>query len=427
MEQFTGLLGIVLILGLAFLMSNNKKRINYRLVISGLAIQLAMAIFILKVPIGQAMFSKLGYIVTKVLDFSNEGANFVFGILVNGKKLDEVFGIGSGFIFIFKILPTIIFVSVLVSIAYQIGLMQRVVSVIAKIVHKLMGVSGSEALSNVASAFVGQVEAQIMIKPYIGTMTRSELLASMSGSMACIAGGVMAVYIAMGVPAPYLIAASLLAAPGALVISKIVFPEVEESQTKGSVKLEIKKQHTNLLDAISHGAGDGLKVSLNVLAMLIGFIALIAMVDYTLGWIGRGLSGANISLASIGIDVQKLSMKEILGSLFSVFAFAMGVPSKDLHAVGGLLGTKIVINEFVAYSDLSSIIKSGALSAKSITIVSFALCGFANFSSIAIQVGGIGELAPERRSDLAKLGFKALICGTLASYLSATIAGILIT
>jgi CNT family concentrative nucleoside transporter len=427
MEQFTGLLGIVLILGLAFLMSNNKKRINYRLVISGLAIQLAMAIFILKVPIGQAMFSKLGYIVTKVLDFSNEGANFVFGILVNGKKLDEVFGIGSGFIFIFKILPTIIFVSVLVSIAYQIGLMQRVVSVIAKIVHKLMGVSGSEALSNVASAFVGQVEAQIMIKPYIGTMTRSELLASMSGSMACIAGGVMAVYIAMGVPAPYLIAASLMAAPGALVISKIVFPEVEESQTKGSVKLEIKKQHTNLLDAISHGAGDGLKVSLNVLAMLIGFIALIAMVDYTLGWIGRGLSGANISLASIGIDVQKLSMKELLGSLFSVFAFAMGVPSKDLHAVGGLLGTKIVINEFVAYSDLSSIIKSGALSAKSITIVSFALCGFANFSSIAIQVGGIGELAPERRSDLAKLGFKALICGTLASYLSATIAGILIT
>ncbi|MFN5628780.1 MAG: NupC/NupG family nucleoside CNT transporter [Bacteroidota bacterium] len=427
MEQFTGLIGILLILGLAYLMSNNKKRINYRLVISGLAIQLAMAIFILKVPIGQAMFSKLGYMVTKVLDFSNEGANFVFGILVNGKKLDEVFGIGSGFIFIFKILPTIIFVSVLVSIAYQIGLMQRVVSIIAKIVHKLMGVSGSEALSNVASAFVGQVEAQIMIKPYIGTMTRSELLASMSGSMACIAGGVMAVYIAMGVPAPYLIAASLMAAPGALVISKIVFPEVEESQTKGSVKLEIKKQHTNLLDAISHGAGDGLKVSLNVLAMLIGFIALIAMVDYTLGWIGRGLSGANISLASIGIDVQKLSMKEILGSLFSVFAFAMGVPSKDLHAVGGLLGTKIVINEFVAYSDLSSIIKSGALSAKSITIVSFALCGFANFSSIAIQVGGIGELAPERRSDLAKLGFKALICGTLASYLSATIAGILIT
>jgi len=395
MEQFTGLIGILLILGLAYLMSNNKKRINYRLVISGLAIQLAMAIFILKVPIGQAMFSKLGYMVTKVLDFSNEGANFVFGILVNGKKLDEVFGIGSGFIFIFKILPTIIFVSVLVSIAYQIGLMQRVVSIIAKIVHKLMGVSGSEALSNVASAFVGQVEAQIMIKPYIGTMTRSELLASMSGSMACIAGGVMAVYIAMGVPAPYLIAASLMAAPGALVISKIVFPEVEESQTKGSVKLEIKKQHTNLLDAISHGAGDGLKVSLNVLAMLIGFIALIAMVDYTLGWIGRGLSGANISLASIGIDVQKLSMKEILGSLFSVFAFAMGVPSKDLHAVGGLLGTKIVINEFVAYSDLSSIIKSGALSAKSITIVSFALCGFANFSSIAIQVGGIGELAPK--------------------------------
>jgi len=417
---------VVLILGLAFLMSNNKKRINYRLVISGLVIQLVMAIFILKVPIGQAMFSKLGYIVTKVLDFSNEGANFVFGILVNGKKLDEVFGIGSGFIFIFKILPTIIFVSVLVSIAYQIGLMQRVVSVIAKVVHKLMGVSGSEALSNVASAFVGQVEAQIMIKPYIGTMTKSELLASMSGSMACIAGGVMAVYISMGVPAEYLIAASLMAAPGALVISKIVLPETEESTTKGTVKIEIKKAHANLMDAISHGASDGLKVSLNVIAMLIGFIALIAMIDAILGYAGRGMMAAGMSFSAVGIDLNVLSLKQILGAFFSIFAFAMGVPWNEASQVGGLLGTKMVINEFVAYSDLSSMIKAGLLSKKALTIVSFALCGFANFSSIAIQVGGIGELAPDRRQDLARLGFKALICGTLASYLSATIAGILI-
>jgi CNT family concentrative nucleoside transporter len=333
---------------------------------------------------------------------------------------------GSGFIFIFKIMPTIIFVSVLVSIAYHIGLMQRIVSLIARVVHFLMGVSGSEALSNVASAFVGQVEAQIMIKPYIGTMTRSELLASMSGSMACIAGGVMAVYISMGVPAPYLIAASLMAAPGALVISKIVYPETEESPTKGQVKLEISKSHANLLDAISHGASDGLKVSLNVLAMLIGFIALIAMVDYLLGWMGRGLYGSGVSLSAVGIDVSKLSLKEILGSVFSLFAWTMGVPWKDAHEVGGLLGTKIVINEFVAYSDLSALLKSNVLSAKSVLVVSFALCGFANFSSIAIQVGGIGELAPERRTDLARLGFKALICGTLASYLSATLAGLFI-
>ena len=216
MERLTGLIGIALIVLIAFLMSNNRKAINYKLVFSGLGIQTLLALFILRIPLGQKMFAALGAAVTKVLDFSNKGADFVFGILVNGKRLDEVFGMGSGFIFIFKIMPTIIFVSVLVSIAYHIGLMQRIVSLIARVVHFLMGVSGSEALSNVASAFVGQVEAQIMIKPYIGTMTRSELLASMSGSMACIAGGVMAVYISMGVPAPYLIAASLMAAPGAL-------------------------------------------------------------------------------------------------------------------------------------------------------------------------------------------------------------------
>jgi CNT family concentrative nucleoside transporter len=426
MERLTGLIGIALIVLIAFLMSNNRKAINYKLVFSGLGIQTLLALFILRVPLGQKMFATLGAAVTKVLDFSNKGADFVFGILVNGKRLDEVFGMGSGFIFIFKIMPTIIFVSVLVSIAYHIGLMQRIVSLIARVVHFLMGVSGSEALSNVASAFVGQVEAQIMIKPYIGTMTRSELLASMSGSMACIAGGVMAVYISMGVPAPYLIAASLMAAPGALVISKIVYPETEESPTKGQVKLEISKSHANLLDAISHGASDGLKVSLNVLAMLIGFIALIAMVDYLLGWMGRGLYGSGVSLSAVGIDVSKLSLKEILGSVFSLFAWTMGVPWKDAHEVGGLLGTKIVINEFVAYSDLSALLKSNVLSAKSVLVVSFALCGFANFSSIAIQVGGIGELAPERRTDLARLGFKALICGTLASYLSATLAGLFI-
>lgn len=427
MDRYFGFIGIALILGISFALSNNRKAINYRLVFVGLLIQAILAVFILKVPLGQTIFYHIGHFITKILDFSNKGADFVFGPLVNSNLLSPLFGPTNTFIFFFKIIPTIIFVSVLVSIAYHIGLMQRIVAVFARGVHWLMGVSGSEALSNVGSAFVGQVEAQIMIKPYISGMTMSELLASMAGSMACIAGGVMAVYISMGVPAEYLIAASIMAAPGALVISKIVYPETEQSETKGNVKLEIKKIHANLMDAISHGASDGMRISLNVIAMLLGFIALIAMVDAGLGWMGRWLYwNTSMDLTMIGISLKDLSLKEILGTIFSIFAWAMGVPSQDTHAVGALMGTKLVINEFVAYSNLSPMIAAGALSHKSIVIVSFALCGFANFSSIAIQVGGIGELAPNRRADLAKLGFKALICGTLASYLSATIAGLLL-
>jgi CNT family concentrative nucleoside transporter len=426
MDRYFGIFGIIAILGIAFLLSNNKKAIDKKLVFTGLLIQALLAVFILKIPLGQLVFAKIGYFITMLLDFSNKGADFVFGPLVNSSLLAPVFGISNTFIFFFKIIPTIIFVSVLVSIAYHIGVMQRIVAVFAKVVHKLMGVSGSEALSNVGSAFVGQVEAQIMIKPYISGMTKSELLASMAGSMACIAGGVMAVYISMGVPAEYLIAASIMAAPGALVIAKIVYPETEVSETKGTVKIEIKKAHANLMDAISHGASDGMRISLNVIAMLLGFIALIAMVDAGLGYLGRALYyNTSLDLSMIGISLKELSLKEILGSVFSVFAYLMGVPSKDTHLGVALMGSKLVINEFVAYSNLSPMIAAGVLSKKSIVIVSFALCGFANFSSIAIQVGGIGELAPDRRADLAKLGFKALICGTLASYLSATIAGLL--
>jgi CNT family concentrative nucleoside transporter len=382
-----------------------------------------LALFILKVPVGKEIFSWLGAAVTKVLDFSQAGANFVFGGLVKKELMDKAFGPGNDFIFFFKIIPTIIFVAVLVSVAYYLGIMQRIVKGIAYVVYKVMGVSGSEALSNVASAFVGQVEAQIMIKPYLKGMTMSELLASMTGSMACIAGGVMAVYIALGVPAEYLIAASLMAAPGALVISKIVWPETEVSETQGNVSLEVKKTNANLVDAISHGASDGLKVGLNVIAMLIGFIAIIALLDYVLGKIGSGLGHLGLTLAFMGIDINTLSLNQILGSVFSLFAWVMGIPGKDIHVAGSLMGTKMVINEFVAYLDLAKI--KATLDPKTLIITSFALCGFANFSSIAIQVGGIGELAPERRSDLAKLGIKALICGTLASYLSATIAGIL--
>jgi CNT family concentrative nucleoside transporter len=247
----------------------------------------------------------------------------------------------------------------------------------------------------------------------------------MAGSMACIAGGVMAVYISLGVKAEYLLAASLMAAPGALVISKIVWPETEASQTKGSVKLDIKKSHANLLDAIAHGSSDGLKVSFNVIAMLIGFIALIYFIDFFLGKIGLGLYSLGLTPELIGFNIQKLSLDFILGNLFSLFALAMGIPSEDVQTAGMLMGKKMVINEFVAYLDLTRLVASHQLQSKTELIASFALCGFANFSSIAIQVGGIGELAPSRRQDLARLGFKALICGTLASYLSATIAGII--
>ena len=425
MERFTGVFGIILILAIAFLFSNNRKAINYRLVFSGLGLQLLLALFILKTSPGQNLFAWVGHKIEQLLQLADKGGEFVFGGLIKPELLKPIFGDQYSFLFMFKIMPTIIFVAVLVNIAYHIGLMQIIVSFFARIVHTLMRVSGSEALSNVASAFVGQVEAQIMIKPYLSTMTMSELLASMSGSMACIAGGVMAVYISMGVPAPYLLAASIMAAPAALVISKIVYPETEESATKGAVKLEVKKSHANLLDAISHGASDGLKVSLNVIAMLIGFIALIALVNMILAKIGVLLATTGLNLSSIGIDINHLSLNTIFGSVFSVFAYAMGVPSQDTFIVGGLMGSKIVINEFVAYSQLTPMIAQHIMQPKSIIIASFALCGFANFSSIAIQVGGIGELAPERRSDLARLGFRALLCGTLASYLSATLAGIM--
>jgi CNT family concentrative nucleoside transporter len=424
MGRFTGLIGIVLILGIAFLMSNNRKRINYRVVLSGLAIQLALALFILKIPVGKRIFAWIGAQVTTILGMADAGAKFVFGPLVDHSLLSRVFGPENNLIFFFTIIPTIIFVAVLVTMAYHVGLMQRIVKFFAFIMYKLMGVSGSEALSNVSSAFVGQVEAQIMIKPYIKGMTMSELLASMTGSMACIAGGVMAVYISLGVPAQYLIAASLMAAPGALVISKIVWPETEESETRKEVTVSVKKSTYNLLDAISHGAGEGLRIGLNVTAMLIGFIALIALADWFLGGIGHYLAGLGLSLDFIGINLSTLNLNQILGSFFSVIARAMGVPGHEAHAAGALMGTKMVVNEFVAYMDLSKI--KDAFDPKTMVIVSFALCGFANFSSIAIQVGGIGELEPSRRTDLAKLGFKALICGTLASYLSATIAGILI-
>ena len=409
MDRITGLIGIALIFGIAFLFSNNRKAINYRLVLSGIGLQIFIAVLVLKVPPVTRFFQFLGKGMQKIEQFAKEGANFVYGgIVTNNYKGEHVdYSSPEIFVFAFNITATIILVCVLVAVFYHAGIMQRIVSVIAKAMNFVMRVSGAEALSNVASAFVGQVEAQVMIRPYLPTMTKSELLASMSGSLACIAGGILIVYTTMGAKAEYLIAASLMAAPGALVISKIVYPETEESQTMGNVKLDIKSSYSNLIDAISHGAADGFKISMNVIAMLIGFIALIAMVNWILGHIYTGLT-----------------LDFIFGKLFYPMAWSMGVPAADINSAATLLGQKITVNEFVAFKNLTSHAVP-VLTEKGTLIISVAICGFANFSSVGMQIGGIGALVPERRHDLAKLGMRALLCGTLASYLSATIAGIL--
>jgi CNT family concentrative nucleoside transporter len=419
MERFTGLIGIAMILGLAFLFSNNRKAINYRLIISGISLQFLIAILVLKIPPVTAFFQKLGHGMEKIEQFAKEGASFVYGGIAV-QQFDGTLGTfrSGGFVFAFNITATIILVCVIVAILYHFGVMQRLVALVAKAMNFVMRVSGAEALSNVASAFVGQVEAQVMIRPYLNDMTKSELLASMSGSLACIAGGILVVYVNMGAQAgldlaPKLIAASLMAAPGALVIAKILYPETEQSQTMGKVKLEVKSNYVNVVDAISHGAGDGFRIAMNVIAMLIGFIALIAMVDWMLGYVGH--------LFNPSFD---LSLNYIFGKLFYPMAWAMGVPSQDVGSVATLLGQKLTVNEFVAFQNLAN--KSvPILTEKGLLIVSIAICGFANFSSVGMQIGGIGELAPARRNDLAKLGMKALLCGTMASYLSATIAGLL--
>ena len=424
LSRLSGIIGIAVILGICYLMSNNKKKINLKTVGMGLLMQFLLAVFVLKIPLGKNIINFLAGCISKILTFSNVGADFVFGFLSSSAdKLDSLFFEGAGFLFSIKLIATIIFILAIVNILYYFGIMQKVVSFFAKIMYKLIDVSGAEALSNVASAFVGQVEAQIMIRPYLKSATKSELLASMTGSMACIAGGVMAIYIAMGVPAEFLLAASIMAAPGAMVVAKIVYPETEQSQTKENVKINIERQHVNLIDSISHAASDGMKVSLNVIAMLIALLSLIALGDYVLAKIGLFLYNVcHIHLSFI--DLSNLSIKSILGLIFSFFALIIGTPLNDVLNVGSLMGEKLVLNEFIAYTDLIAL--KDVLTYKSIVIASFALCGFANFGSIAIQIGGIGELAPTRRKDLARLGLKALICGTLASYISAAMAGILL-
>ncbi|HVY74354.1 MAG TPA: nucleoside transporter C-terminal domain-containing protein [Puia sp.] len=420
MQRLQGLAGIILILGLAFLFSNNRRRVNLRLVVSGLLLQFFIAVLVLRVGPVNRFFQFLGRGMERIEQFAFKGAAFVYsGLAVPAGASGVKDYSAGGFVFAFNVTATIILVCALVAVFYHLGIMQRIVAVIARAMNFIMRVSGAEALSNVASAFVGQIEAQVMIQPYLPGMTKSELLASMSGSLACIAGGILIVYANMGAQAgmdlaPRLITASLMAAPGALVISKIVWPETEQSQTLGTVKLKVSSRYTNLIDAISHGAGEGFRIAMNVIAMLIGFIAVIALIDYLLMKTGH--------LFNPAFD---LDLNWIFGKIFYPFAWSMGIPNEDVRSAATLLGQKLTINEFIAFKNLTS----GAvpiISPKGLTIVSIAICGFANFSSVGMQIGGIGAIVPERRADLAKLGLKALFCGTLASYLSATIAGMLI-
>jgi len=437
-----GMIGMAAIVGIAYAFSANKKRINWRMVATGLGIQFVLAIFILKgrdmaeywSPLGwpKEFFSWVSSFFVIVLDFTTEGAEFIFGDLAKSPGME-----GSlGNFFAFQVLPTIIFFASLTAIMYHYGILQRIVEYMAKGMQKLMGTSGAESLSVISNIFVGQTEAPLVVEPYIKRMTYSELMAVMTGGMATIAGGVMAAYVQMLgnayaqandvaldvgrlLFAEQLLGASLMAAPAALVIAKMFFPEEDEPVTMGDVKVEIEKTDANGIDAAASGAGTGLKLAANVGAMLLAFIALLAMGNYFFQWFG-GITGINELIPGGDLRIETM-----LGWILAPIAYVMGVPWADATSLGSLLGTKIVLNEFVAYLQLSEMVGNNVLSPKTITMATFALCGFANFSSIAIQIGGIGGLAPSRKSDLAKLGLKAVIAGTMANLMTATIAGML--
>ena len=422
MSRFVGLIGIIVIFLICYALSNNKKAINYKTIGMGFLLQLSLAIFIFKVPLGQKMFLLIGEFIRKILDFAYEGGMFVFGPLMNNDRLAELFG-SSYSIFALQLICSNIFMMVLVNILYHYGIMQRIVAVLGKAMNKFMHVSGAEALSNVASAFVGQIVAQIMIKPYLEKLTRSELLASMAGSMACISGAIMPIYIAMGIPAHYLLASCVMAAPGALILAKIVYPETGEPETRDNIRISKRRTFANVFDGISSGASEGMKVAINVTAMILALVALVAFIDWLLGITGGFLYNYIPGCSHLSF-LPDLSLKLILGKIFAIFALIIGVPLQDISTVGALMGTKLVLNEMVAYVQLSHIASS--IDPKSFMLASFALCSFGNFGSIAIQIGGIGELAPNQRKNLARLGVRALICGTLSCYLSAAIVGVLL-
>jgi len=406
MGHFSGLIGIFTLLFIAFLLSENKKNINIKTIALGLGLQFLFAVLILKTPFGTPIFSFLDKAITTLISFSDSGANFLFTSYIDGV------GFHPGLInFAFKTLPTIIFFSSLVSVLYHFGVIQILVKFIARAMQKTMGTSGSETLSVAGNIFLGQTESPLMVRPFIDKMTKSELMAVMTGGFATVSGGVLAIYVSWlsNIPgiAGHLLAASVMSAPAALVIAKIIYPETEVSDTMGDLNIDIKQSHTNGMEALSTGATDGLKLAANIAAMLIAFISFVAMINFFLAFLGT-------------------SMEAIFGFIFRPLAWTMGVPWNEAQIVGMLMGKKIVLTELIAYGDLQRIISDGMISERTAIISTYALCGFSNFGSIGIQLGGIGAMAPNRKKDLAKLVTKAMFGGALASWLTATIAGLLI-
>lgn len=432
MERLISGVGILVLLGLAWLMSNNKKRINLRTVIVGLVIQIVLGFLLLTWEPGRMAFQVFSDKVAEFLDLSTKGAGFLFGNLVDPSLFftDGSTWPGFGFQFAFKVLPTIIFFSAFMSIMYYLGVMQVIIKVLARVMQKAMGTSGSETLTVSANIFIGQTEAPLLVRPFLPTMTRSELLTMMVGGFATVAGGVLAGYIGMGVSAGHLIVASVLSAPAALVMGKIIYPETEHSQTAGDAELPEFDSGSNLIDAAARGTSDGLKLAVNVGAMLLAFISLIALVDWLLGYGDRFIDGALMGGAAMAngefAGFFPGSLQTFFGTLLSPLAFIMGTPWANAHQVGNLLGIKLAVNEFVSYMQLVEYMKLPEFTERAQVIATYALCGFANFSSIGIQIGGISALAPERRSDLAQLGLRAMIGGAFASWMTACVAGLMI-
>ena len=407
MIRLTGLIGIVCIVGLAYLFSTSRKSVRLRTIAWGLGLQLVFAVIVLRWTFGQRVMAAAGDGVSRLLGYSAAGAEFVFGAL--GKPAPPV-----GFVFAFQVLPTIIFISAFFALLYYLGVMQIIIRFFAWLMKLTMGVSGVESLNVAASIFMGQTEAPLTIRPFLPECTRSELMTIMTAGMAHVSGGIMAAYIAFGVEAKHLLAAVIMTAPGTILMAKLLVPETEQPKTQGKVEMSEEDVHRddNVLGAIARGTIDGGQLAFNVAIMLISFLALIALINGIFGGIHRHLAFFPVSLESL------------LGHIFAPVAYAIGIPWKDAVSVGNLLGTRMVINELVAYQALGAV--KAALDPRSVTIATFALCGFANFSSIGIQIGGIGALAPNKRSELAKLGFRAMLAGTMANLMSASIVSLLV-
>ena len=403
--RLRGLFGLAALLAIGFGLSSNRRKISWRVIAWGLGLQATFAVFVLRVPVGQKIFRALGAAVTWLLSFSYVGSQFVFGDI--GAQHSKF-----GVIFAFQVLPAIIFVSALFAIMYYLGIMQVVVKAFAVMMNKVMGASGAESLNVAASIFMGQTEAPLTIRPFLPRMTRSELMTVMTAGMAHVSGSIMAAYIAFGIEARHLLTAVIMTAPGTIMMAKILEPETEVPETLGGVKVDIPRTDVNVVDAAARGTTEGLHLMLNVIAMLVSFIALIALINGILGF------------AHQYVSFVPENLQTVLGWVFYPVAWVMGVPGHDTSTVAGLLGTRMVLNEFIAYAQLGPL--KATLDPVSFTIATFALCGFANVSSVGIQIGGIGALAPDRKHDLARLGFRAMLAGTLANFLSATLAGMLL-